>query len=119
MRKGSARMMFRSGGMVFDASGQKTSVLVEMLSSQLGRPVIDQTGLTGEYDFKLDFAIDNMVLMGPMGPPPPGVAPPASDSTAPPLGVAIQEQLGLKLEPKKGPVEMLVIDHAEKVPTEN
>jgi len=65
---------------------------------QLGRPVIDKTGLTGDYDFDLNFM--------------PGT--PLADSPDPDIFTALQEQLGLKLEPQKGTVETLVIDHAEK-----
>jgi uncharacterized protein (TIGR03435 family) len=119
MGKGSMRMMFHNGNQELSAVGMKLSGLADMLSGQLGRPVVDQTGLTGEYDFTLECSPENMVNMGPMPPPPPGAAPVMVESSAPPLPQAIQEQLGLKLEAKKGPVELLVIDHAEKVPTEN
>jgi uncharacterized protein (TIGR03435 family) len=59
--------------------------------------------------------------MAPAGPPPDGGggAPAPSDSNGPTLMTALQEQLGLKLEPKKGPIDLLVIDSLEKVPTEN
>jgi uncharacterized protein (TIGR03435 family) len=67
----------------------------------LGREVLDKTGLTGTFDFNLHWA------PGTDGAPPP-------DSNEPGLFTALQEQLGLKLEPQKAPVEMLVIDHAEK-----
>jgi uncharacterized protein (TIGR03435 family) len=65
------------------------------------RPVLDRTGLSGTYDYKLTWAAD----------PPP-------DSDAPSIFTALQEQLGLKLEPTKAPIDTLVIDHAEK-PSEN
>ncbi len=73
------------------------------LSSVLGRQVFDKTGLPGYYDFKLEFT--------PEGTPP-------DRTTGPSLYTALQEQLGLKVESAKGPVEILVIDHAEK-PSEN
>jgi uncharacterized protein (TIGR03435 family) len=97
-----------------------------MLGEQLGRPVRDETGLKGKYDFTLDFAPEPG--QGPMrGMPMPMPGPggegrgPAPDSQegGPSLLTAVQEQIGLKLESKKGPVDTLVIDHAEKVPTEN
>jgi uncharacterized protein (TIGR03435 family) len=77
--------------------------LALQLSNQggLGREVLDKTGLTGTYDFNLHWA------PGTDGNPPP-------DSNEPGVFTALQEQLGLKLEPQKAPVEMLVIDHAEK-----
>jgi uncharacterized protein (TIGR03435 family) len=84
------------------------AVLTFELSWRLGRPVIDQTGLGGRYELTLNWTEDD-------GPSPAA----ASDvSSAPSLFTAIQEQLGLKLEPTKSPVPVLVIDHAEK-PSEN
>jgi uncharacterized protein (TIGR03435 family) len=80
----------------------------EVLSNALGRPVIDKTGLTAYYDFKLEWAPDEGV------PAPNGTREIGGDRIGPTLFTAIQEQLGLKLESTKGPVEVLVIDHAEK-----
>jgi uncharacterized protein (TIGR03435 family) len=78
-----------------------------MLLSRMARmPVLDKTGLTGFYQFDLRYA--NEVSPGPEETP-----------AGPSIFTAVQEQLGLKLESKKGPVEVLVIDHAEKVPLEN
>lgn len=76
----------------------------------LDRPVIDKTGLTKRYDFDLEFSPEGTLLA-----PPAGVSTPDSDS--PNIFTAIQ-QIGLKLEPAKGEVEMMVIDYAEK-PSEN
>lgn len=79
--------------------------LVIMLSNTLGTPVIDKTGLTGFYDFSLEWT-------DPLARPANGSAQPAD---APPdLFAAVQDQLGLKLEAAKGPVEVVVIDHIEK-----
>lgn len=75
------------------------------------RPVVDKTGLTGFYDFTLEFAPDLSGLNTVEG-----TAPPQFDG--PTIFTALREQLGLKLESAKGPVEVFVIDHAEK-PTEN
>ena len=69
--------------------------------------VVDRTGMTGSWDFELTFAPENR---GPDAPP--------ADPNAPSFFTAIQEQLGLKLESTKGPVEVLVIDSVEK-PTED
>lgn len=63
----------------------------------LGRPVLDKTGLTGHYDFVLRYNMNE-----------------SPESSGPSLFTAIQEQLGLKLEAKKGPVPILVIDHIER-----
>jgi uncharacterized protein (TIGR03435 family) len=84
---------------------------MEQLSRNLvggvGRIVVDKTGLQGYYDFTINFA--------PEAPPAPGApAAPPPDSTAPSLFTAIQEQLGLKLEPGREPIQVLVIDRAER-----
>ena len=76
--------------------------LATMLQHPAGRPVQDKTGLGGSYDLKLDFSLD-----------------PSTDSALPSIFTALQETLGLKLEPAKIPVEVLVIDHANRTPTEN
>ena len=90
--------------------------LVGLLSSELRRPVRDKTGLMGKYDFKLTYTPDP-VQQAPPGASPPEAVPPA-DSNAPSIFTAVQEQLGLRLESSRGPVEVLVIDNAER-PTEN
>jgi len=78
---------------------------------RLGRPVVDQTGLSGNFDFVLEWTPE------PGGPALPNATPPA-DPPGPTFLEALREQLGLKLEPSKGPIEMLVIDHVER-PSEN
>jgi uncharacterized protein (TIGR03435 family) len=81
----------------------------------LDRPVVDQTGLTGRYDFKLKWTPDESQFGG-MGIK---VPPPTDAADAPPsLYTAIQEQLGLKLDPVKASVDVIVIDHLEK-PSDN
>ncbi len=81
----------------------------------LDRPVVDQTGLKGRYDFTLTWTPDETQFGGRGG----QVPPPADNASAPPgLFTAIQEQLGLKLESTKAPTEVFVIDRVEK-PTEN
>ena len=127
-RNGMIAMMMMNGRMRMVANGQPVSVLIDPLTNQLGRPVVDATGLQGKYDISLDFVSEGM--NGPMGmmpsPPPPdggpgGGAPMAGapDGGGPTVFTALQEQLGLKLEQRKGPVDLLVIDRMEKVPTEN
>jgi uncharacterized protein (TIGR03435 family) len=86
--------------------------ICDFLGNQFARPVVDQTGLTGKYDFHLEFAPENMR-------PPDAGSPAASSDPAPTLLVAIQDQLGLKLEAKKLPVDIVVVDHIEKTATEN
>jgi uncharacterized protein (TIGR03435 family) len=96
--------------------------LIPVLSRTLGRTVVDKTGLTGKYDMHLYWTPDpSQMMQGPFGggpPPPGGPAPPPVDPNGPSIFTALQEQLGLKLESQKGPVDVLVIDHVEK-PSEN
>ena len=88
-----------------------------MLSIQLRRDVIDETGLNGRYDFRLEYANDD--TMGPVAPMPMIMNRTAEDASGPPIFKALQDQLGLKVESAKAPREVLVIDKAEKVPIEN
>ncbi len=92
------------------AQGQPISALVEMLSREFRVPVLDKTALSGKFDFTLEFA--------PEAPGAVATAAPASDS-APNLMTAVQEQLGLKLNPAKIPTDVLVIDAADQSPTGN
>ena len=79
-----------------DASTMSMPVLATLLSRFEHQTVIDGTGLTGQYKFKLDWA-------------------PKDDPAGPSLFTAVQEQLGLKLESRKDPVDVLVVDHAEQL----
>ena len=88
--------------------GLPITQITQMLGGQTGRMVVDRTGLTGNWEFVLTFAAEQR------GQPPPGVELPAPDPNAPSLFTAIQEQLGLKLESTKGPVDVLVIDSVEQ-----
>jgi uncharacterized protein (TIGR03435 family) len=124
------RIMFNGGRMHLEANYQTMGNLCDMLSNQLGLPVEDHTGLTAHYDLALDFMPDMRVVAVPPGMPMPmpppgggdgggGGAAGASESSGPTLESAVQEQLGLKLERRKGPADFLVIDHMEKTATEN
>ncbi|HEY1756852.1 MAG TPA: TIGR03435 family protein [Bryobacteraceae bacterium] len=97
-------MMRMSGGRTIKVETTAGSLeqLVTQLSGTLRTPVLDKTGMTGNYDYKLEWAPENA----------------APDVDAPTLFTALQEQLGLQLESRKAPVEAVVIDHAEK-PSEN
>jgi bla regulator protein blaR1 len=112
--------MMRMGRGDLSGQGVQLDMLTRTLSSQLGRTVIDRTGLTGNFDFTLTWTPEPGQSVGPPGGgPPPGVeAPPPPDPNGPSVFTALQEQLGLRLESQKGPVEMLVIDRVEK-PSEN
>lgn len=85
--------------------------VAKLLTLILDRPVIDKTGLAGRYNFHLEFAIDQTTPGVPAGP---GFGPPSDDSPAASIFTVVQEQLGLKLEPAKGPRDVLVIDHIER-----
>jgi uncharacterized protein (TIGR03435 family) len=77
----------------------------------LGRPVLDRTGLEGSFDCKLEWSPDETQLRSPE-------APPETDGNAPSLAAALQHQLGLKLISRKGPVDRIVVEKAER-PTTN
>ncbi len=103
-----------------EAKGQPLSKLTAMLGNTLRRPVIDKTGLTGKYDFSIDFHID----LREFGLPPPGPGGPAASGDSatdpgPDLAVAVEQQLGLRLVAGKANLDVLVVDKAEKVPTAN
>jgi len=102
-----------SGGGINTMCGHMTGTRASManltiaLSRQLGSPVLDRTGLSGHYDFQLQWTPDS------------GSCTTTADGAAnspdgPSIFTAIQEQIGLKLESAKGPVEIVVIDHAER-----
>lgn len=105
----------RMGRGQISAQDTPLDMLVGALSTQTGRTVVDKTGLKGHYDFTLRWTPDESQGQMFKGGPEPG---PAPDPSGPSLFTALQEQLGLKLEAQKGPVEMLIIENAEK-PSEN
>jgi uncharacterized protein (TIGR03435 family) len=130
--RGMPMMMVMPGRARTKAEGATMDQLTKQLEGLLNRPVVDQTGLKGKYDYDLTFAPDMATMFGGRGPmmmaPPPGGAGGGGgeahpemkdDNEAPLLPVALQEQLGLKLDSHKTMVEVLVIDHLEKVPSEN
>ena len=80
--------------------------LVDILADDIGRPVIDRTGFTERFNLLLDFAPQSELSVG------------AGASSAPTIFTAIEEQLGLRLRATTGPVQILVIDRAER-PSEN
>jgi bla regulator protein blaR1 len=119
--KSANNLQMTSGGageMTFQ--GSPISTLAIVLTWMTGRPVLDRTGLTGNYDFTLKWAPDEdqMQRYRAANAGSPGNAAPSSDPGAPSIFTELQEQLGLRLESTKGPVETLVVDHAEK-PSEN
>lgn len=105
-----------NGIMRWTGKVQSLANLAAFLGGELERPVLDKTGLNGRYDFTLAYSRDGLRPMGPAAAP---GAPSADPSGGPSLFKAVQEQLGLRLDPKKDGVDILVLDHIDKVPTEN
>jgi uncharacterized protein (TIGR03435 family) len=93
------------------AGGYLLSDVARNLAPMAGRAVVDQTGLAGTFDLELEWTPDQMPPAT-LGAPPPVLPPPPADG--PSLFAAIQEQLGLKLDATRGPVEVLVVDRAER-----
>jgi uncharacterized protein (TIGR03435 family) len=113
---GARGMMMMSGKIT--AQAVPIASLINVLSRQLQRTVVDKTGLTGKYDFILQWAPEQgegTVLAAGLDAKTPQ---PASDSSGPSIFTALEEQLGLKLVPAMGPVKIVIVDHIEK-PSEN
>ena len=105
--------MFHLGRGELMSTGAPLELLTAQLSARLGRPVVDKTGLKGNYGFTLRWTPDPSEdeHLAQSGEP---VAPePVADANGPSLTSALEEQLGLKLQPNTEPVQVLVIDHAE------
>ena len=113
------RMIMLNGRMKMTFGRQPVTSMLEVLTAACGRPVFDATGLTGKYDFTLEFIPDSVRAAS--GPPPGDGVPAATlpEDSGPTVYSAVQDQLGLKLEARKMPVEVLVIDRIEKVPVGN
>jgi uncharacterized protein (TIGR03435 family) len=112
-KPGEAPQCGMMGGMGRIAGGAATmSTLASMLAAQLNRPVYDRTNLTGRFDFQIEYTPDRMPQIQPGASLPPGIVLPSPDG--PSLFTALQEQLGLKVESTRGPVEVVVIDSVEQ-----
>ena len=113
------RMLRFMGRGHLEAEGGNTEMLARVLSQQLGRTVVDKTGLTGTYDYTLQWTPDDAPPSAPGGAdggPPHNEG--GTDAAGPSLFTAVQEQLGLKLESAKGQADVIVIDHID-LPSEN
>jgi len=106
LKTGGAAGPYLSGPAPGRLVGTRASMafLARALGGSLGRPVIDDTGLNGQYDFTLSWSPDDVRARNAE----------AADPSGPSLFTALQDQLGLKLESKKAPVEVIVIDHIGK-----
>jgi uncharacterized protein (TIGR03435 family) len=117
---GTSRMSMGNGSMHLEMQKLPISRLAEMLSRFVGRPIVDKTGLTGKYDVALDIPMEELMKIARSA----GVAvptPPTGDGPSDPQGSIFTtlQQLGLKLEGRKSQLDMLIIDHVEKAPSEN
>jgi uncharacterized protein (TIGR03435 family) len=117
--KGGAKLKPNPGGDSFgidrnsihvQGGDDSLAILADKLADAVGRVVVNNTGLTGQFDMRLKWWPDDQ--------PPPMLNGAPVPNPPPDIYTAIQEQLGLKLEPAKGPVPVLVIDHVER-PSEN
>src|SRR5579872_3622673 len=119
-----------NGNMRLEASKMTMTVLADMLSRFVDRPVVDMTGLKGNYVVSFELAMEDLRNVArTAGVMPPGAGPAAgaeagrpADVASDPSGLSIfasVQQLGLKLDPRKTPLEFIVVDHLEKAPSEN
>ena len=118
---GAMMMMMDPSGMHLKAAATTLSGLAEAISHFTERPVVDMTGIQGQYDFDLVFSPETIRGMRAMTGPMPhqgGEQSEAPPEQAPNIVDAVQKY-GLKLESRRGPLEILTIDHIEKTPTEN
>ncbi|HEY6467677.1 MAG TPA: TIGR03435 family protein [Candidatus Acidoferrales bacterium] len=113
---GNALMMMNGGTGLATLAANAVPItdLVTQLSRMVGQQVVDQTGLKGMYQYTLQFAPQGGLPGMPLPPP----ADATSDNNTASIFTALQEQLGMKLESTKGPVETITIDHIEE-PSEN
>ena len=103
-----------------DVKGAPMTTLATTLTGLLGRPVVDKTGLTGRYDFVLEFSradAGGRRTGGGYNEPPP--CRPLHRAASPAVIYSSIRRLGLKLDAQKMPLEMVVVDSAEKTPNEN
>lgn len=119
------RFSTRGGVSTMEVNRMKLSTVARMLESHVGHHIVDETGLTGFYNFSLRFAAGEsagsagvIVTRGSSGEPLPPLAD-AGSEPAPSIFSAVQNQLGLKLEAKRVLTEVVVVDKAERVPSAN
>lgn len=120
--RGFLSMQYAAASATASGNAVQLRSLMTVLRLDSGRPIIDKTNLKELYDFKLRFRTDRMTTPfsagGPLAPPTDPNAPPAAADPVPALADALPQQLGLKLEPGKAQIEVLVVESAQK-PKEN
>lgn len=118
------RALIRTNGpnLAVEASGSTLDSVLKLLYLIMDRPVIDRTGISGRFDIRFEFARpEGQPVFRPAGEPPPPPTPPADTpdvAPGPTIFTVMEKQLGLKLEPSRGPRDFFVIDHIER-PTAN
>jgi uncharacterized protein (TIGR03435 family) len=118
---GDMKMLPRENGMRLHMTRMNATGMVEVLSRFLDRPVVDMTDLKGRYDLDVDVGLEDMLKMAQAAGVSVPIQRPTGSASVPgesSVFTAIQ-QYGLKLEPRKAPIEQLIIDHVERTPTEN
>jgi uncharacterized protein (TIGR03435 family) len=108
----------KSSGSRIHAEHLTMPQFAEILSRRLGRPVLDMTKLAGAYRVNLEWAAENETAK-PDKPAKAVSGTAKADTDRPSIFTALQEQMGLRLQARKAPVQVVVIDHIEKTPTEN
>ena len=113
-KRGNHMLMMHGRGHL-ESTATDLDSLSRVLSQQLGRTVVNRTGLTGNFDYKLDWTPDDALpAMAKNGDAMTSGSAPATDNAGPSIFTAIEEQLGLKLEAAKGPADVVVIDALEQ-----
>ncbi len=121
--RGAMMIRMDSGGAHLQTPSATLAALADLISRFTERPVVDMTGIEGQYEFDLAFAPETIQGMpgGRMPGPPPGGGEHSSSEAAEPAPTIYDsvQRYGLKLEPRKAPMEILTVDHIERTPTEN
>jgi uncharacterized protein (TIGR03435 family) len=123
------KVTMQNGIMHMELSKASMAQMVEALSRFVDRPVVDMTELTGNYQVALDLSMDDIRkaaqsagVMMPAGPLPGGGDAKSGDDASDPGASSIfrsVQEMGLKLDARKAPLELIVVDHIERTPTEN
>jgi len=126
---GQMKMVMEDGHMIMEMSKMSIAGLAEALSRFVDKPVVDMTDVKGDYQMKIQLAMEDLMNMaraqGMQIPGAPGGGAPSSrpaETIADPSGTSVfqsVQQMGLKLDPRKAPLDTIIVDHVDKTPTEN